>query len=269
MNRMAIHKQTIKTIVTWAVVFVAYSYLGYTLWTMDWSLLGDLSATGYLIPILLLLPLNIFLEAGKWRYLLRDIYPMGYNEAQAQVYYGFVGAFITPYRAGDYPSRVLLMRSREHWGKAIALGVYGSVVLTAVIVLAGILPFWAYMSDLNPRWWMILPALLPLCLPRVAGISAWSLARYVVFSIQLYLMLQVVGLDLSVSEAVTRIPYYYLLVTITPNIPISDPAIRGSWAVIAFGPKGALAALALWLVNSVLPLMIGGLIALLRSRSRN
>lgn len=263
----------IKTIVTWAVVFIAYAYLVYTLVTMDWTPILAIGASAPLSSIyfplfllLLLLPLNIFCEAGKWRYLLRDFYPMSFREAQTQVYYGFIGAFITPYRAGDYPSRVLLMTDKTHWEKAIARGVYGSLVLTAVILLAGLGPFWAYMSEVTPRWWMTLPVLLPLCVPRLMAVSAWSLARYVVFSVQMYLMLCIVGVDITPVEALTRIPYYYLLVTVTPNIPISDPAIRGSWAVIAFGPAGAVAALGLWLVNTVLPLAIGGAIQLAHHR---
>lgn len=266
----------IKTIVTWAVVFIAYAYLVYTLVTMDWTPILAIGASAPLSSIyfplfllLLLLPLNIFCEAGKWRYLLRDFYPMSFREAQAQVYYGFIGAFITPYRAGDYPSRVLLMTDKTHWEKAIARGVYGSLVLTAVILLAGLGPFWAYMSDVTPRWWMTLPVLLPLCVPRLMAVSAWSLARYVVFSVQMYLMLCIVGVDITPMEALTRIPYYYLLVTVTPNIPISDPAIRGSWAVIAFGPAGAVAALGLWLVNTVLPLAIGGAMQFIRHKENN
>lgn len=265
----------IKTIVTWAVVLIAYAYLCYTLLTMDWTpilsigSLPLLSLISYLLPILLLLPVNIFLEAGKWRYLLRDIYPMSFREAQEQVYFGFIGAFATPQRAGDYPSRVLLMKSKEHRGKAIAMGVYGSVVLTAIILLAGALPFWAYVSDIAPRWWMILPILLPVFMPRFTQVSVWSIARYIVFCTQLYLMLRIVGVDIDAAEALTRIPYYYVLVTLTPNIPISDPAIRGSWAVIAFGEQGAIAALGLWLINSVLPLGIGGILQLIRHKENH
>lgn len=263
MNIEEKNKQIVKTIVTWAVVFIAYAYLCYRLYTMDWSSLGSLLSErrGWigLALIVALMPLNLWLEAGKWRCLLRDIYPMSYREAQRQVYYGFIGAFATPYRAGDYPSRVLLMEDKSHWGKAIAMGVYGSVVLTAVIVLAGLIPFWAYVMGTEARAWMVLPVLLPLCIPRVRPIAAWSIARYAVYSLQMYLMLCVTGVEMTAAEAVTRLAYYYLLVTITPNIPISDPAIKGSWAVIAFGEAGAIAALGLWVVNTVLPLLIGGI----------
>lgn len=280
-------RQIIKTIVTYAVVFIAYSYLIYQLCTTDYSSLlhtlyvritSNPSVLLYLALIMVLMPVNIALEAAKWRHLLRAVYPMSFSEAQRQVYYGFIGGFITPYRAGDYPSRVLLMKSSEHWAKAISLGVLGSVVLTIAILLSGAIPFYVYMMGGEPRPFYCLLCLLPFLLTLlrpilkkfgwkqrflsddVATIYMLSLARYVVFCIQLYFMLRFVGLSLTVTDALSRIPYYYLLVTVTPNIPISDPAIRGSWAVIAFGPLGAIAALGLWFVNTIIPLLIGGVI---------
>lgn len=252
----------VKTAITWMVVFIAYAYLIYQLWTTDWSLFEGITNWWWLVPCLALAPLNVHLEAVKWRYLLRDLYPMSLGEAERQVYYGFVGAFITPYRAGDYPARISLMQDHSHWAKAIAMGVYGSAVLTAVITLSGLGPFWADMTGVETRPWFCLLAFVALLVPRVARVAEYSMMRYVVFSVQLYLMLRLLGIDISPAEALSRIPYYYLLVTITPNIPISDPAIRGSWAVIAFGPMGAVAALALWLINTVLPLIIGGFIGI-------
>ena len=203
------------------------------------------------------------------------------------MYYGFIGGFITPYRAGDYPTRVLLMKNSEHWAKAISLGVLGSVILTIAILLSGVFPFYAYMVGIEPRPFYCLLCLLPFLITLlkpffkkfgwwqsimsgdVATIYILSLARYVIFCAQLYFMLRFVGLTLTVTDALSRIPYYYLLVTVTPNIPISDPAIRGSWAVIAFGPLGAIVALGLWFVNTIIPLLIGGVIGLVNKYNRD
>lgn len=254
----------VKTAITWMVVFIAYTYLIYQLTTMDWTLLDGVKNWWWLIPCVALMPLNILLEAVKWRYLLRDLYPMSLMEAQRQVYYGFVGAFITPYRAGDYPARVSLMQDRTHWAKAIAMGVYGSAVLTAVIVLSGLGPFWGYMSGVEVRPWFCLLSFVVLLVPRVTRVAEYSMMRYMVFGVQMYLMLRLLGVEISPTEALGRIPYYYLLVTVTPNIPVSDPAIRGSWAIIAFGPMGAIAALGLWLINTALPMVVGGVYSLKR-----
>ncbi len=265
-------KQIVRTTANWVVVLIAYTYLIYQLCTTDWSVVTVVSAHWiYLLPIVALMPINVLLEALKWRCLLHNVYPMSVMEALRQVLYGFVGSMITPYRAGDYPARMMLMRDKNCWPQAIALGIYGSVVLTGVILLAGVGPFCAYMGYATPSPYLVLPVLLSLLLvvhKRMEGgkIALLCMARYAVFCVQLYLMLRCIGVEISIVDAICRIPYYYLLVTITPNIPISDPAIRGSWAIIAFGPAGAVAALGLWVINTVLPTLIGGIQAIPTTR---
>ena len=47
---------------------------------------------------------------------------------------------------------------------------------------------------------------------------------------------------------------YYLLVTITPNVPIAEIGVRGAWAIAVFGtPQAAMAAVVLWMINTLLP----------------
>ena len=47
---------------------------------------------------------------------------------------------------------------------------------------------------------------------------------------------------------------YYLLVTITPNVPIVEVGVRGAWAIAVFGsPQAAMAAVVLWVINTLLP----------------
>lgn len=47
---------------------------------------------------------------------------------------------------------------------------------------------------------------------------------------------------------------YYLLVTITPNVPIAEVGVRGAWAIAVFGsPQAAIAAVVLWVINTLLP----------------
>jgi hypothetical protein len=47
---------------------------------------------------------------------------------------------------------------------------------------------------------------------------------------------------------------YYLLVTITPNVPIAEIGVRGAWAIAVFGtPQAAIAAVVLWVINTLLP----------------
>ncbi len=128
------------------IVVAAYGYLGYRLITFEgyeafvayFSQVRGIQAL-CLLGAFLLFPLNILLESLRWRDLLRGIVPdLSLREAQRQTYYGFVGAFFTPSRLGEYPSRALLLRDRKDWLSAVALGFVGSLLLVLVISLFGL-----------------------------------------------------------------------------------------------------------------------------------
>ncbi len=129
-----------------AIVVAAYAYLAYRLIAFDgyvafgayFAEMGVFQVACLAVAVLLF-PLNVLLESAKWRCLLREIVPeMTLREAQRQTYYGLVGAFFTPSRLGEYPSRALLLQDRGKWLSAVALGFVGSMLLVLVIALFGL-----------------------------------------------------------------------------------------------------------------------------------
>ena len=135
-----------KTIFNTVLIVAAYGYLIYTFATFDGY--GDLmqhfrnagwTQIGALAVAVSLIPLNIFFEAFKWRYLLRNLEPMSLAEAQRQVYFGFVGAMLTPERLGDYPTRVTRIEDKSKWLPAITLGFAGTMALSTVNMVGGLL----------------------------------------------------------------------------------------------------------------------------------
>jgi len=90
-----------------------------------------------------------------------------------------------------------------------------------------------------------------------------SLGRYVVFCTQFFFMLRFLGVDLSMEQALISIPTSYLFVTFTPSFAFSDVAVRSSYAVLVIGVFSgqvvsiALAGACIWLVNFVIPLLVG------------
>lgn len=264
----------------------AYGFLAYKLITYKdysslldtWNTL-DLKRIGWFVCAIALFPLNIFLEAAKWRFLLRELAPISYTEAQRQVYCGSVGAFITPYRIGDYPARAMFLGDKVTIGKATVLGFIGGAALTLVIIILGIFPAIYYLEQRPNPLWIILSFVLCLAFiflaPRIIKIEftfpsfleamGWSALRYLVFSFQLYAVLLFVGASFSPLDALISIPLYYLLVTVTPNMPVADLGIRGSWAVLIFSrfaliPIIALAILLLYIINTILPTLVGSIL---------
>ena len=90
-----------------------------------------------------------------------------------------------------------------------------------------------------------------------------SVARYVVFATQFQLMLMACGVEVNVLDAYAAIAVVYLFMAVIPGFALTEFTIRGSVALFLFASltsnaTGVLAAsAALWVVNLVLPALIG------------
>lgn len=93
-----------------------------------------------------------------------------------------------------------------------------------------------------------------------------SLLRYAIFCTQFYLMLSFFSIDLTLWQVIIGIPTIYLFVTFTPSYAFSELAIRSSYAVLIIGTFSnnvvgiALAGMCLWIVNFVIPMLIGSVV---------
>lgn len=264
------------------LVTAAYGYLAYMLYTFDSypELLAHFREAGWLewcslLLAVVLFPVNILLEAWKWRYLLKDLEPLTMIEAQKQVYYGFVGAFLTPERLGDYPARVTRISNKDKWLPAITLGFAGTMALSTVNISGGVLALLFSGVEfpgisresvlLTAAGFVLLFVLLLFLLPAIAKwldkrrewghtmrtfidavasfppqrfpvLVGMSLCRYLVYATQLFLALYFCGVELpEVADFLVVIPLHYLFVTLTPTVPAADAAVRGSVGALIFG----------------------------------
>ena len=213
-----------------------------------------------------------------------------FREAQRQVYYSKLAGLITPWRLGEYPARGVLITnermnelgSERIWPKVLSMGVVGSATMTFAIVLAGAGAIALGALSLEIGNWkleneyiylvgavMLLLvvglALAPRLLKRWATVShglilksvGQSLVRLVCWCVQLALVLWALGAFSCQPSAISSLFIYYLLVTITPNVPIAEVGVRGAWAIVVFGTaNAALAGVILWGINTLLPCLI-------------
>ena len=290
------------------LILAAYGYLVYRLTIFDdySSFLtafktADTELWLTLIAALLLMPINVAVEACKWRLLLRQTEPMTIWGAQRQVYYGYVGAFITPYHAGDYPARAMLLKDKRNFSAAIGVGLVGTVALLVVELIFGVPATWLFISYhpaipmqyfaiafivlilllsllphlvryLSRREWkntqmsQLSVALSHMSYPLFMKTIAWSMLRYGIWAVQLALTLHFCGVEMTPVQYLIAIPFYYMVVAIFPSLPALNIAIRGSWSLIIFGVFSqnvagiALAILLIWLINTVLPMLIGSIL---------
>ena len=273
-------KKVIYHIVEWVIALTACGWLVWKLATYDdyGSLLASLHAMGWqqwlaIGVCVALMPVNMALEAWRWRTLMHEL---TFKEAQRQVYYSKLAGLITPWRLGEYPARGLLM-SEGVWSRVLSMGVVGSATMTMAIIIAGvlglafnplILPYLggSYLYALGAVILVlaVLFALAPKLLRKWAEVNhdlmlrsiGQSLVRLVCWCVQLALVLYALG---AVGDpfSVFSLPVYYLLVTVTPSVPIVEAGVRGAWAIVVFGSvNAALAGVLLWGINTLLPCLI-------------
>lgn len=216
---------------------------------------------------------------------------LGFKEAQRQVYYSKLAGLITPWRLGEYPARGLLMNERVSelgnervWPKVLSMGAVGSATMTAAIVAAGAVALIFEIGDLTFEigYFYLVAAVLmllvvglafaPRLLRRWAAVSrrlilisfGQSLVRLACWCVQLVLVLYalsgspILDFRFEILDLMVKTPIYYLLVTITPNVPIVEVGARGAWAMAVFGTmNAAFAGMLLWVINTVLPCVVG------------
>jgi len=288
------NKKTVLYIVEWGIAIAACGWLVWKMATYeDYAALGEcLRSMGWsqwlaLAACVALMPVNMALEAWRWYSLMNEgVNELTFKEAQRQVYYSKLAGLITPWRLGEYPARGLLMNGENGangenggiWPKVLSMGAVGSATMTAAIVLAGIVGLmcspaifeWlggSYLYSLLAAVVAlgILFLLMPKALKRYAEVNQeliWrsvgqSLVRLACWCVQLALVLYALGAFSYQLSAISLLPVYYLLVTITPNVPIVEAGARGAWAMAVFGTmNAAFAGILLWVINTVLPCII-------------
>jgi len=223
-------------IASWLMAIAALVYLVYRLATYDeygtfWQSFSSADTMQYicLVLALVLLPAQLLIESRKWQTMLLGMVNVSLRDAWWQVIYGNIAAFITPYRLGEYPARLLQMGySVEQWRSFVGT--------------------W---RDWLTDWRKWLRVLL------------LHLARYAVWGFQLWAILYFCGIMLSPVQALTAIVTYYVVITVMPSVPAADVAIKGGWAVVIFShfteniPAIAVAVTLVWMINTVLPILLG------------
>jgi hypothetical protein len=103
---------------------------------------------------------------------------------------------------------------------------------------------------------------------QLARILFLSLIRYVVFVCQYILLLQIMHVDITGLICFWLISVFYLVMAIAPTVGFIELPVRAkaSWEIFKFFTTNQLgvgaAALGIWLINLVIPAIIGGVLIL-------
>lgn len=244
----------------------------------------------------LLAALNWILEIYKWKVSVTTWFPIRFKEAIQQSLGSLTASLSTPNRIGEYGAKAFYFKP-QYRKKVVFLNFVHSssqMVVTLFFGLPSLFYFlWKFGIPINSsKVIMLFLALLIVVVlgylyrkkqMGITGLSienSWkkfkqispkqrlrilslSVGRYLVFSMLFYQLLQFFGVSMLLKDAALVIFAMYLLVSIIPSFFILDIVIRSGVAVWLFSFFGVseISVLStvffMWLLNTVLPALIG------------
>ena len=253
-----------------------------------------------LVVAFLLLFVNWGLEAIKWQYAVRDIQKITVLKAFKLTITGITMGLLTPNRIGEIPARALLLNKKSFKEITLKTGVASFSQLLITLFLGAIGLFFTqhyFIETIEMTVWstFLLTGVLLLFLVyfkvnkldfifnkikflaekeffkalsdfssvELLNILFISLLRYIVFSVQFYLVLKAFDISLQSINDVFLIPVCFMIASFIPTIIISEIGVRGSVALFVFGTVSdmdvniIIASITLWLINVALPALMG------------
>lgn len=245
----------------------------------------------FLLAILLLFPLNIYLETVKWTTLLgRKVNSwLGLKSILAGMSLGL----ITPTGVGEAIGRVSYLKGVSPRTSLPAV-ILNSLIQTIITLVFGVVGISAMVNSklLSSEFaWMVLVGglgLMALVVIFFLGIgsfgkvkSLWRICkkysvstiartfglgtiRYFVFSAQYALAIFAFGINLDLEQVLVGITWVFLAKTVVPTFSrLGDLGVREMSALLYFQALGVepamivLASLTIWVINNLVPSIVG------------
>ena len=240
-----------------------------------------------LVVLMILAIFNRFFEIIKWQLLAQTVQRTSVGDASKQVLSALAFAVITPNGIGEYAAKTIFFE-KSYRKTILFLNVLcnGSQLLMTLvwgIIGLGILQMWGFLWGYLG---LVLLVLIFVCYfkeLRLKGLSIvkfsqklssisvgikWrvmvlALGRFVLFSHQYVLIFYVLGAEAPYWYLLSGVFAMYLLSSSLPSFQFLEFLIRGGVGLLVFEPMGIadqtvlFASVLVWLLNVVLPILIG------------
>ncbi len=261
------------TVLSAGLLFLLYRQVSAQLHGVERSAWRQTHSVAYLVGALLLLPLNLGLEALKWRLLAQTAGAISYRQAAASYLAGIAASLVTPNRIGEYPGRILYLR-REASFRLVSAAVLGALAQMLALLAWGALGL-GYFLAAHPQWWVA--AVLGACLLGIAGVSvvyfrferwlprmararwlrrfvsysqlagrfgrrwqwgilALSVGKFAVFTAQYVLMLRWTAVPVPALDGFCLAALFFWTMAVIPTVTLAEVGIRGQVGLYLFAP---------------------------------
>lgn len=291
----------IKILILLACFFYIYKKMVESPASLDLNRLFSRSNSSSMILLFLLMFVNWGIEAMKWKILIRPLEEISFVQAWNGVLAGVTLSIFSPNRVGEFAARVFLLEKADRL-QASLLSMIGSFFQLLVTFVAGLLAFLILERSyhdffrLDPQFpgienWIgmavsafflllivlyrVLRKRLPSFLQRPLKVihllknseinAVWvlSVIRYVVFTIQYILVLNIMGITAGTTILVCLIALTFFFTSAIPTFAVTEIAVRGAAATWFIGSiysdSNAIVAASflLWIINLAIPALWG------------
>ncbi len=248
---------------------------------------------------LLMVFINWGIEAYKWQFLIQRVERLSFDKALQSVLVGVTIGVFTPNRVGEFTGRVFYLNSENkiqatlisfvgsafqllvtliigfsafffiaianEQAKFVLFELFGSIYfLTGVILLIiSILVFLVFKKWILKKYASYVVVLLSYSFKELLTIFFLSFFRYIIFTVQYYLVLKCFNIQLGFFLTCTLIALTFLVSSIIPTFAFTEITVRGASAIYFFSlyvPDVSLvlaSSMVVWLINLALPSLIG------------
>lgn len=258
-----------------------------------------------LIAVFFLMLINWFLESLKWQFICRQFQSINLKVAIESVFCGLSWAVFTPNRIGEYGGRVLFLKPRKRIFGVIGMmiGAISQMVITNVIGIVAVCWFIGRYKDIGVPFFILVclfslvylifffllyfnirlinkwllkfkflqkfkrffNLLLRYNQYNLKRIFGYSVLRYVIFTSQYCILMQVIIPDLPIVEMVLMIFILFFVQSALPSLDLFDVGVRSITAsyFFSFITPHTVAVMAVtacvWFMNLILPAIIGSI----------
>lgn len=252
-----------------------------------------------------LMPINWGIESYKWKIITNQVESIPYKTAVKSVFMGICLGNIAPGRAMEFLGKIYFFKSENKPSVTILHFINGmfqmlitvltgicaiaykfqlvqssAQVVYSIIILGVVLIVFFCLAILNVsaiqrklkfiKWFKFSESTQQLSFSKglLIKLVVLSMLRYFVFSLQFYLVYNVLSLPMPLIQVASSIAAYFMLTSLIPMVSFIEPAIRAAIALFVFNQASdsyisvVLSATLLWFINVVLPSVIGYLIIL-------
>ncbi len=264
----------------------------------DLSVLFNVKHYWFVALVLLLMFVNWTIEAIKWKLVTKYLQLITIWNAFKGVMMGISVSLIMPNRTGEFVGKILVLEKKNRLKGVLAsmlasvsqllitliFGLLGMLLfqknlmekyllISSILLLVSIL-FYLFFPVLFRKWLHFLPDKFAIFFTFLKNyrfydlklLIFYSLVRYVVFIVQLYLLFVFFGTTLNFYNFCLNASVSFLLTTIIPTTSFTELFVRNQVGLMLFEnmvvyEETIIASFsALWLINIAIPAVIGMII---------